>query len=332
MKSIITISLICCMLLSRCNLLHGHKLKHHFYEKTCPNAESIVLAGVKKAQQQEARLPASLLRLHFHDCFVQGCDASVLLDDAANFTGEKTSNPNNGSARGFEVIDQIKAEMERRCRGVVSCADILAIIARDAVVLSGGKPWKVQLGRRDSLTANRTASNQFIPAPTSNVTTLIAKFKAVGLSAKDMVTLSGAHTIGQARCTAFSQRLYNQSGTGKPDPTINKGFLQSLQQLCPQAAAAGNSNFLAPLDLRTPTHFDNRYYLNLQAGKGLLNSDEVLYTTPGFTKKYVRKYGCDKEEFFDSFRKSMIKMGSIKPLTGKKGEIRNNCRFTNSGL
>ncbi|KAJ7566641.1 hypothetical protein O6H91_02G112700 [Diphasiastrum complanatum] len=329
MKSISAICLLCCMLLSSCNLIHGcNKLKHNFYEETCPNAESIVLAGVKKAQHQEARLPASLLRLHFHDCFVQGCDASILLDDTTNFKGEKTSVPNNGSVRGFEVIDQIKSELEKTCSGVVSCADILAIIARDAVVLA----WKVLLGRRDSLTANRTASNQFIPPPTSNVTTLIAKFKAVGLSAKDMVTLSGAHTIGQARCTSFSQRLYNQSGTAKPDPTINKGFLQSLQQLCPQAASAGSSNFLAPLDLRTPTHFDNRYYLNLQAGKGLLNSDEVLYTTPGFTRKYVTKYGCDQEEFLDSFRKSMIKMGNIKPLTGKKGEIRHNCRFTNSGL
>ncbi|KAJ7566639.1 hypothetical protein O6H91_02G112600 [Diphasiastrum complanatum] len=332
MKSLSGICLICCMLLSSCNLFHANKLEHNFYEKTCPNAESIVLEGVKKAQQQEARLPASLLRLHFHDCFVQGCDASVLLDDTSNFTGEKTSGPNNGSARGFEVIDQIKSELERTCSGVVSCADILAIIARDAVVLSGGKAWKVWLGRRDSLTANKTASNQFIPTPTSDVTTLIAKFKAVGLSAKDMVTLSGAHTIGQARCTTFSQRLYNQSGTGKPDPAINKDFLQSLQQLCPQAAATGSSNFLAPLDLRTPTHFDNQYYLNLQAGKGLLNSDEVLYTTTGFTNQHVGKYADDQEEFLNSFRKSMIKMGNINPLTGKKGEIRNNCRFTNSGL
>ncbi|KAJ7566638.1 hypothetical protein O6H91_02G112500 [Diphasiastrum complanatum] len=332
MKSINTICLICCMLLSSCSLLEGNRLKHNFYRKTCPNVESIVLAGVKKAQQQEARLPASLLRLHFHDCFVQGCDASILLDDTSTFTGEKTSGPNNGSARGFEVIDQIKTELEKTCSGVVSCADILSIIARDAVVLSGGKAWKVRLGRRDSLTANKTASNLFIPPPTSNVTAVIAKFKAVGLSAKDMVTLSGAHTIGQARCITFSQRLYNQSGTGKPDPTIKKDFLQSLQQLCPQAAAAGSSNFLAPLDFRTPTHFDNRYYLNLQAGKGLLNSDEVLYTTTGFTNRYVRKYGDDQEEFLNRFRRSMIKMGNIKPLTGKKGEIRNNCRFTNSGL
>ena len=63
----------------------------------------------------------------------QGCDGSVLLDDTPTFTGEKTAAPNNGSIRGFEVVDEIKSEIEKECPGVVSCADILAIVARDSV-------------------------------------------------------------------------------------------------------------------------------------------------------------------------------------------------------
>lgn len=67
---------------------------------------------------------------------MQGCDASILLDDTPTFTGEKNALPNRNSARGFEVIDTIKTRVEAACGGsTVSCADILAIAARDGVVL-----------------------------------------------------------------------------------------------------------------------------------------------------------------------------------------------------
>jgi len=65
---------------------------------------------------------------------LQGCDASVLLDDTANFTGEKNAFPNINSLRGFNVIDNIKTNVEAACNATVSCADILALAARDGVV------------------------------------------------------------------------------------------------------------------------------------------------------------------------------------------------------
>lgn len=65
---------------------------------------------------------------------LQGCDASVLLDDTSSFTGEKSASANVNSIRGFEVIDSVKSEVESLCPGVVSCADILAVAARDSVV------------------------------------------------------------------------------------------------------------------------------------------------------------------------------------------------------
>ncbi|KAJ8476650.1 hypothetical protein OPV22_020377 [Ensete ventricosum] len=86
-------------------------------------------------------MAASILRLFFHDCFVNGCDASILLDDTTAFTGEKNAFPNRKSARGYEVIDAIKSSVEAACRATVSCADILALAARDGVALLGGPTW-----------------------------------------------------------------------------------------------------------------------------------------------------------------------------------------------
>uniref|UniRef100_R7W059 Peroxidase n=1 Tax=Aegilops tauschii TaxID=37682 RepID=R7W059_AEGTA len=86
-------------------------------------------------------LAGPLLRMHFHDCFVSGCDGSVLLD-SANKTAEKDAQPNQ-TLRGFGFVERVKAAVEKACPDTVSCADILALIARDAVwldlvVLSAG--------------------------------------------------------------------------------------------------------------------------------------------------------------------------------------------------
>ncbi|XP_074573490.1 peroxidase 4-like [Curcuma longa] len=167
-----------------------------FYSSSCPNLFSTVKPIVQSAISREKRMGASLLRLFFHDCFVNGCDGSLLLDDTSSFTGEKTATANRNSVRGFDVVDRIKSAVEKACPGVVSCADILAITARDAVVTLGGPNWEVKLGRRDSRTASLSAANNNIPPPTSNLSSLISKFSAQGLSAQEMVALVGAHCSG----------------------------------------------------------------------------------------------------------------------------------------
>ncbi|XP_007033589.2 PREDICTED: cationic peroxidase 1 [Theobroma cacao] len=294
------------------------QLSSNFYATTCPRALATIKSAVDSAVSKEARMGASLLRLHFHDCFVNGCDASILLDDTANITGEKTAGPNNNSVRGYEVIDTIKSQLESLCPGVVSCADIVAVAARDSVVALGGPSWSVLLGRRDSTTASLNAANSNIPAPTLSLSGLISAFSNKGFTAKEMVALSGSHTIGQARCTTFRSRIYNET-------TIDPSFATSLRANCP---STGGDNNLSPLDTTSPTSFDNAYYKNLQSQKGLLHSDQQLFSG-GSTDSQVNAYSSNLGSFRTDFANAMIKMGNLSPLTGTSGQIRTNCRKVN---
>uniref|UniRef100_A0A0D6QYX2 Peroxidase n=1 Tax=Araucaria cunninghamii TaxID=56994 RepID=A0A0D6QYX2_ARACU len=303
------------------------QLSSTFYQNTCPNVTSIVGQVIQQALQNDSRIGASLTRLHFHDCFVNGCDGSILLTDNATFTGEQTAGPNNNSIRGLDVVDNIKSALESSCNATVSCADILAIAAERSVSLSGGPSWTVLLGRRDSTTASSTAPNTAIPAPNDTLSTIISKFQNVGLSVTDVVALSGAHTFGRARCTTFSNRLYNFNGTGNPDTTLNTTYLSTLQSTCPQN---GNGNTITPLDPGTQDTFDNNYFINLQSNMGLLQSDQELLSTSGAsTISIVNAYASSSNDFFTNFTNSMINMGNISPLTGTSGEIRLNCGKVN---
>lgn len=130
--------------------------------------------------------------------------------------------------------------------------------------------------------------------------------------------MTGAHTIGQARCTSFRNRIYNENN-------IASSFKTSLQSNCP---SSGSDNNLSPLDASTPTTFDNSYYKNLVNQKGLLHSDQQLFNN-GSTDSQVKTYSSNASKFTSAFASAMVKMGNISPLTGSNGEIRTNCRKIN---
>jgi len=281
---------------------------------------------------------------------LQGCDASILLHETSSIQSEKTALGNLNSARGYNVIDKAKNEVEKICPGVVSCADIIAVAARDAsayvsisksislllLVLQAAKPglvvydsyekmsqvggpsYAVKLGRRDSTTASRTLANSELPAFFESLESLISRFQKKGLTARDMVALSGSHTLGQAQCFTFRERIYNHSN-------IDAGFASTRRRRCPRV---GSDSTLAPLDLVTPNSFDNSYFKNLMQNKGLLQSDQVLFNG-GSTDSIVSEYSRNPARFRVDFGSAMIKMGDIGLLTGSAGQIRRICSAVN---
>ncbi|CAN6341944.1 unnamed protein product [Urochloa humidicola] len=297
----------CVLILALAGAARGYApaLSSTFYDASCPSAYNVVRRVIQNARVTDPRIPASLIRLHFHDCFVQGCDASLLLDDdLPAIQTEKTVPANNNSARGFPVVDDIKSALEHACPGIVSCADILALAAEISVEISGGPRWRVLLGRRDGTTTNVASANN-LPSPFDSLDKLQRKFRNVNLDDTDLVALQGAHTFGKVQC-------------------------QFTRENCTAGQPAGS---LEDLDRVTPNVFDNKYYGNLVHGQAQLPSDQVMLSdpaAPATTAPIVHRFASNQKDFFAKFAVSMIKMGNISPLTGSSGEIRKNCRRVNS--
>ncbi|KAF6152673.1 hypothetical protein GIB67_034751 [Kingdonia uniflora] len=352
-------SMVIVMVISTISTQASAQLSVSYYANTCPSVFDTIRSATQSALNREPRMGASLLRMLFHDCFVsgcdggilledfgtfvgeqntrpnkdsvrgysvivsikkQGCDGGILLEDFGTFVGEQNTRPNKDSVRGYSVIVSIKKQVDTACgASVVSCADILAIAARDSVVELGGPTYSVPVGRRDAKKANPNGVGDLV-GPGEDLPSILDKFNKKGLTPRDTVALSGEHTIGQARCASYRARIYN-------DANIDQSFAESLKSNCAQTAGSTDNN-LAPLDPQSPNRFGNNYFQALVSKKALLHSDQVLYNGNS-TDSIVSEFSASYNAFLTAFANAMVKMGSISPLTGTQGEIRVNCLRAN---
>ncbi|CAN1809993.1 Peroxidase 7 [Linum perenne] len=272
-------------------------LSFAYYRGTCPEAEGIINRKVHEWVKKDSTLAASLMRLHFHDCSVR-----VSTNFVSNVGSERTAHASK-TLRGFEVIDDIKKELESKCPKTVSCADILTAASRDATIVLGGPYWSIPYGRKDG----------------ENITTLIQFYQSKGLNVLDLVALSGAHTIGRASCGAIQDRIYVSN------PSMDKKYSNYLTRKC-----RWGSDYVE-LDAITPEKFDNQYYKNLQKNMGLLRTDQAMYTDSR-TSPFVNALAyAPPSVFHNQFAASMAKLGNVvEPSVVDDGEVRTNCNYVNS--
>ncbi|KAK3135173.1 hypothetical protein QOZ80_5BG0415440 [Eleusine coracana subsp. coracana] len=300
-----------------------------FYRGTCPRAEETVLEEMKLILMEDKTLAPSLLRMHYHDCFVQGCDGSIMLKSRKK-KAERDALPNR-SMRGYDAIERIKARLETLCPRTVSCADIIALAARDAVFLSHGPRYDVETGRRDgNVSVAEYAENDLAP-PDSNIVDVKTFFSVKSLNSKDIAVLFGCHSIGTSHCAPIQKRLYNFTGNMDQDPSLDPAYAAKLKKLCPPPRPGDDDGSegkttKVPMDPGSGFTFDLSYYRHVLATGGLFQSDGSLLNDP-VTRGYVEKVAnaSSPDEYYHDFAEAMVKMGRTDVLYGDQGEIRPTC-------
>uniref|UniRef100_J3L9T5 Peroxidase n=1 Tax=Oryza brachyantha TaxID=4533 RepID=J3L9T5_ORYBR len=318
------------------------QLRMGFYDESCPAAERIVGEYVRQHVRRVPTVAAALLRLHYHDCFVRGCDASILLNSTGGGAGngggaaEKDAAPNQ-TLRGFDFIDRVKGLLEAACPGVVSCADVLALVARDAVAAIGGPSWRVPTGRRDGTVSSMQEALAEIPSPAMSFPELAGLFATKGLGVRDLVWLSGRITLSN------QVRTPSASPTARPSPTastaaaaagvapanpppLEAAYAANLRERKCRTAGDG----VVEMDPGSHLTFDLGYYRAVLKHRGLLRSDAALVTDAAARADIAGVVDSPPEVFFQVFGRSMATLGAVQVKTGSEGEIRRNCAVVNS--
>ncbi|KAL3508036.1 hypothetical protein ACH5RR_033418 [Cinchona calisaya] len=237
----------------------------------------------------------------------------LLLDTIGTNQSEKDAIPNL-TLGGFEIIDDIKKQVEQACPGIVSCADILALAARDAVSFPfRGNLWEVPTGRKDGRESLLSNVNGNLPSPFSDFRTLQEVFDNKNLNVNDLVALSGK----------INNLPYNFTGKGDMDPSLNATYAETLKQQCPINSA--NPSTTVEMDPQSSLKFDTNYFKILNQNKGLFQSDAALLRNAD-SAAIVNRLKSPGNFFFE-FGRSMVKMGNIEVLTGNAGEITKNCEL-----
>ncbi|KAG1334702.1 Peroxidase 29 [Cocos nucifera] len=295
-------------------------LSYDYHRQSCPGLEATVKKATLPVLIADPRSPAAVLRLFFHDCQVQGCDASILLDsdDSRGIASEMES------TRNFGIIGVVKSIVEAACPGQVSCADIIVLAAREAVVRSGG-PWiAVPLGRKDSTTASNRRADEFLPSSSIGVDGALQMFMSKGMSVEESVAILGAHTIGAGHFLNMVRRsLYNSK---MDDENTDPRFEALLGLKCPTQGPPTNHTVI--LNDLTTLLFDNQYYKDATNGRGLFTIDAAISTDPR-TASYVKLFAEDQRYFFRVFSLAFVKLSSAVVLTGEEGEVRRRCNQVN---
>ncbi|VAI80199.1 unnamed protein product [Triticum turgidum subsp. durum] len=279
-----------------------------YYDKKCRGVENVVQWHVRRALKTNRRAGAALVRLLFHDCFVRGCDASVLLDASPENPHPEKEAPVNIGLAAFDLLEEIKAAVEDR--------------------------------RLDGHVSSAAEAQAELPDSTFTVQQLIDNFARKDFDVEELVILSGAHSIGVGHCSSFTGRL-----TAPPEQ-INPAYRNLLNHKCHQGANPAVVNNVRDEDYETVSKFmpgftsrvrkisdflDNTFYHNNLARIVSFNSDWQLMTHTE-ARGHVHEYADNATLWDGDFADSLLKLSKLSMPAGSKGGIRKKCSIATHPL
>ncbi|KAH9299156.1 hypothetical protein KI387_030838, partial [Taxus chinensis] len=202
-------------------------LEMNYYRDSCPQAEEIV-------EEKSVCSTHSTRTLHF--------------------LGSETFSTTASS----RYLDSIKEAVERECPGVVSCANVLVLSARDGIVSLRGPYIPLKMGRRDGRKSRANVLEMYLPDHNDTISTVLTRFKAIGIDTPGVVALLGAHNVGRTHCVKLVHRLYPEV-----DPMLDVGHVERMMKKCPDTIPNPKAVQYVRNDRGTPMKLDNNYYRNL---------------------------------------------------------------------
>lgn len=239
-----------------------------------PVVDTEYLKEIDKARRDLRALISSkncapiMLRLAWHDAGTYDVNTKTGGPNGSIRNEEEYSHgSNNGLKIALDFCEEIKSKHPK-----ITYADLYQLAGVVAVEVTGGPTVDFVPGRKDSKISPKEGR---LPNASKGAPHLRDIFYRMGLSDKDIVALSGGHTLGKAH--------------------------------------ADRSGFDGPWT-REPLKFDNSYFVELLNGEseGLLKlpTDIALLDDPKF-RPYVELYAKDEDAFFKDYAASHKKLSEL---------------------
>ncbi|KAL8132806.1 hypothetical protein AgCh_008330 [Apium graveolens] len=203
------------------------------------------------------------------------------------FEIEQKHAANAGLVNAVKLLQPIKDKYPG-----VTYADLFQLASATAVEDAGGPKIPMKYGRVDASGPDQCPEEGRLPdaGPPSPAAHLRDVFYRMGLGDKEIVALSGAHTLGRSRP--------ERSGWGKPETKYTKDG----------PGAPGGQSWTAQW-----LKFDNSYFKDIKERRDadllVLPTDAVLFEDPSF-KVYAEKYAEDQEAFFKDYAEAHAKLSN----------------------